>query len=332
MANSRDFSLWPSLNVFNLVKSRLRLFFRKLNENPMCFVILFILIDLNVHTKALSAHAIDIDALKSEFALADTTQHQEDTKGSLLTNENSLFKEAFLENKIKCTSKNEDPTLGMFFNPTVVKATAIKAFQIADTSSYSIAFQIKKILKYENRVFNGLRHTSAYENYYQISSQDEKVDEINFNSFILVEYFDLNLLIDEACNNKIKIGSDYFLFLKSLDPSIRLEHRRFFTFPIFFSSLGLNSKIAHKTAHSKTFQQSKWSVNANQNTNETFFTRMPVFEASYSPTLATIDVAIESKLERLLCLLDAYCLVSEEQDSEEETQKTSRSDSGTLLK
>ena len=291
-------SISATYRIFRILNSK--------NSQKCYFILLFSILHLLAKIKDSSAHFIDLHS--SEYA----------QKASM--DETNLFKEIFLKNRIKCAKTNEEATFSMFLNPTVVKATAIRAFQIADTSSYSIAFQIKKIFKYENRVFS---QESAYneknmKNFYKISSQDENSNEINPNSFVLVEYFNLNLLRDESCNNQIKVGSDYYLFLKSLDPSIRLEHRRYFTFPIALNALSLNYKIAYKNIDSKSFPFSKYS-------NDTFLTKMPIFEASFTPTLVTIDSKTESKIENLLCFLDAYCLANVEQDKIEEAKKSTNS-------
>jgi hypothetical protein len=218
----------------------------------------------------------------------------------------------FQHNLLKCPTQNENTgsSLKYFFNPTVVKATAIKKYKIFDVNSYhSIVFHIKKIFKYENRVeemnnksasFTN-KSNNSHNNFFKISSQEENSTTLNNNSIILVDFF--NLKGNEDCMSQVEIGRDYFLFLKSLNPSIKLEKRRHFT-------TGLDPKYFPKH---KLGEVKNKSVSTNGQ-NEVFTIKMPIFEAIAAPSLAEINSKTEASIQDLLCFMDAYCMLSKEQE------------------
>jgi hypothetical protein len=208
----------------------------------------------------------------------------------------------FHHNLQKCPTQGETGknTLKNFFNPTVVKATAIKKFKIFDVNSYySIVFHIKRIFKYENRVVeinsSPSKHNNSFSNYFRISSQEENSTMLNTNSIILVDFF--NLKGNENCMSQVEIGSEYFLFLKSLNPSIKLDKRRYF-------ATGLNPK--HFTKHKLP--------EADKNKSEIFSIKMPIFDSMAAPLLDEIDSKTEDHIQEFLCFMDAFCLVSKEQE------------------
>lgn len=146
-------------------------------------------------------------------------------------------------------------------SPTVLEATALERFKYFKPksarggdgqakSTYSVLFQIKRIFKYEDRMFDepDTRSWTAAadatmpnnETYFYISNQNDLSDDVNLNSFFLVENFmstisssysnETNFHNCKAIN--IQMNKNYYMFIDAQDTSIKLKDRRVFTYPI----------------------------------------------------------------------------------------------------
>ena len=221
---------------------------------------------------------------------------------------NASFSNTLREKSKLCSTVPESGyKLRNFFLPTVIKATAIKKYNIfASSSSYSVVFHVKKIFKYENRVFENDSHKNINnQNFYQISSQEENSTRLNTNSVILLDH----LKQKNECDNGVEVGKDYFLFLNSLDPSLKREERRY-----FFATLN-ESSFAHLKG----------------STNGSLQISMPVFEATSSaPKLARIGPKIEARIQNILCFMDPFCLASKEQEKFEDKKEIAPASRATL--
>lgn len=144
----------------------------------------------------------------------------------------------------------EPVSLRAHLSPTVVEATAIERFKYIPKSpsnqrAYSVLFQIKRIFKYENIVYQSntplVDSLSSANNqtYFYVSSQSEHSDEINLNSFFLVENFaphinnNINSNFNLTCHSvNLQMNRNYYMFIDGQDMSVDLADRRTITYPV----------------------------------------------------------------------------------------------------
>lgn len=183
-----------------------------------------------------------------------------------------LLVQSTMANKAECRlEKFEQMSLRAHLSATVIEATALERFkyfrpasqrQQAKTRSatperqqpnqqpYSVLFQIKRIFKYEHRLptSDDLRSpspaTSTLQNhtYFYLSAQDDASDDVNLNSFFLVENFippPSSQQQQQHHHNHtdcktvgIQLNRNYYLFIDGQDTSVKLNDRRVFTYPI----------------------------------------------------------------------------------------------------
>ncbi|CAF1000145.1 unnamed protein product [Brachionus calyciflorus] len=190
----------------------------------------------------------------------------------------------------ECLLDEHEPLIvKSLLSPTILIATALEKFKYYSShsdkrktrlKSYSILFQIKKILKYENLVNNTYNKSNEL---YNISSQDEYSMQINLNSFFLVE--NITPSHDESClSTDIKLSMNYILFLSGQNRTISLDKRRFFTYPIRLSLLNKTTKRLKRIVKSS----------GGGNTRQSIFIRMPIFSIYTKPV--NYDKQIESEI------------------------------------
>lgn len=201
--------------------------------------------------------------------------------------------------------ENETTFLKSLLSPTILIATALEKFKYYSSQndkktklkSYSILFQIKKILKYEQLVLNDLNtslvinnHNQSLKELFYISSQDEYSMQVNLNSFLMIENFNDN---ESSCSSiDIKLSKNYVLFLSSQNKSISLENRRHFSYPIRLSILQKQANIYKPRNKRFSFNPTVRSSNSSRIDSKTsVFVRMPIFSIFSKP------VMYEPKLE-----------------------------------
>lgn len=157
-------------------------------------------------------------------------------------------------------------SLRAHLSASVIEATALERFKYIKPSigvrgsrsssdvgkPYSVLFQIKRIFKYENRLYDhaSLSNSATVKSeegkiqnqtYFYVSAQNEQSDEVNLNSFFMVENFvptsphssSQHHQNDSDCKTVgIQLNRNYFLFIDAQDTSVKLNERRVFTYPI----------------------------------------------------------------------------------------------------
>ena len=193
-------------------------------------------------------------------------------KKSMTNSEYVKFQNYFIKNYLN--SYNKDDNLNgnecsdidqidfkSYLSPTVIVANAVEKLKYYTSSSssggffnnknnqnqihhYSIIFQIVRIYKYENFMYETINKkllsdtnklNSQTDEYFEnLSSQDINSNQINLKSFILIENF-TSTFSDETyqCNSiDIKLNHTYTLFLDRQNSALKMNQRKYFTHPI----------------------------------------------------------------------------------------------------
>lgn len=252
-----------------------------------------------------------------------------------VTRQNELVFELKLSKSECKLDQYEQIPLRAHLSPTVLEATALERFKYYKNNpgpnkstaqkSYSVLFQIKRVFKYENRLFNAnddffgiatsseQKENSANQSFFYISSQNDLSNDINLNSFFLIENF--NQFNDttssssgnQSCNTiNVQMNKNYYLFIDGQDISIKLGDRRVFTYPIRVNSI--NTGRRGRTKRGSMFSSSSASSSSLSSPYDDRFSRsklalfvkMPIFNLSARPILAD-NHFIEQNLEKVLC-------------------------------
>jgi hypothetical protein len=213
-----------------------------------------------------------------------------------------------------------DLSLKLFLAPSVLKVTAVEKFKYFRTvlntnrervtrlKSYSILFQIKRILKYENTFeatsgaeFDTASSQTTNQTIVFLSSQDEYSNIINLNSFLLVENFELtqqaaaNGSDKSDCHSSIEIqlNRNYILFLNAQNRQLPVDRRKHFTHPIRFDT---GKASHHKQEPLTNFVSYKSESVVKIMTKMAIFIKVPIFNLFSAPI--HIDGANFDSLEK----------------------------------